>query len=58
MFGKGLEQLGFSSLVNTSIDPEMVVSVTIMVIFTGIIAAIYPALKAIKYDPAEALRIE
>ena len=58
MFGKGLEQLGFSSLVNTSIDPEMVISVTILVIFTGIIAAVYPALKAIKYDPAEALRIE
>ena len=58
MFGKGLEQLGYSSLINTSIDPAMVINVTLMVIATGIIAAIYPAWKAIRYDPAEALRIE
>jgi ABC-type antimicrobial peptide transport system permease subunit len=32
--------------------------VIIMVIITGIIAAIYPAYKALKHDPAEALRIE
>jgi len=36
----------------------MLVGVTIMVLFTGIIAAIYPAYKALQYDPAEALRIE
>ncbi len=58
MFGKGLEQLGYSSLINTSIEPDMVINVTLMVFFTGIIAALYPAWKAIRYDPAEALRIE
>jgi len=58
MFGKGLQQLGYSSLVNTSIEPEMVITVTFLVIVTGIIAALYPAWKALRYDPAEALRME
>jgi ABC-type antimicrobial peptide transport system permease subunit len=29
-----------------------------MVIITGVIAAIYPAYKALKNDPADALRME
>ncbi len=58
MFGKGLEQWGYNSLVHTRIDPALVVTVTLMVIFTGIVAALYPAWKAIRYDPAEALRTE
>ena len=58
MWAEGYSQLGYDTLVYTTIDPSQFVIVTIMVVFTGIIAALYPAYKALRYDPAEALRIE
>lgn len=58
MWAEGYSQLGYDTVVYTTLDPSQFVIVTIMVIFTGIIAALYPAYKALQYDPAEALRIE
>ena len=58
MWAKGYSQLGYDTLVYCSLESEMVINVTILMIFTGIIAALYPAYKALKYDPAEALRME
>ncbi len=57
-WGEGYAQLGYDTIVYTTIEPSQFIVVTIMVIFTGIIAALYPAYKALRYDPAEALRIE
>ncbi len=58
LWAKGYSQIGYDTMVYCSLEPEMVVNVTILVILTGIIAALYPAYKALKYDPAEALRME
>ncbi len=58
MWAQGYQQLGFDAFVYTSLDPVMLVNVTIMVMFTGVIAALYPAYKALKNDPADALRME
>jgi ABC-type lipoprotein release transport system permease subunit len=58
MWAQGYQQLGYDAFVYTSLDPKMLFNVTIMVIITGIIAAIYPAYKALKNDPADALRME
>ncbi|HEY9113394.1 MAG TPA: FtsX-like permease family protein [Bacteroidales bacterium] len=54
----GYEQLGYDSYVYLSLEPIMLVNITILVIITGVIAAIYPAYKALKNDPADALRME
>jgi len=54
----GYEQLGYDSYVYLSLEPMMLVNITIMVICTGVIAALYPAYKALKNDPADALRME
>lgn len=58
LWAEGYSQIGYNTLVYTSIDFNLMFSVIIMVLFTGVIAAIYPAYRALKHDPAEALRIE
>lgn len=57
-WAKGYSQLGYDTMVYCNLESEMIINITILVILTGIIAAIYPAYKALKYDPAEALRME
>jgi len=58
LWAKGYSQLGYDTMAYCSLETEMVINITVLVIFTGIIAALYPAYKALKYDPAEALRME
>ena len=58
MWAQGYEQLGYDAYVYMDLEPMMLVNITIMVICTGVIAALYPAYKALKNDPADALRME
>ncbi len=58
IWSKGLEALGYDTLVYTYTDTSLFITTVILVIVTGIIAALYPAYKALKNDPADALRIE
>jgi ABC-type lipoprotein release transport system permease subunit len=57
-FADGMEALGYPSLIYPTVDFASYVSITIMVIITGVLAAIYPALHAIRLKPAEAIRKE
>ncbi|MBC8005646.1 MAG: ABC transporter permease [Verrucomicrobia bacterium] len=57
-YAKGLEDMGYSSLVFPVIEPRMIAVIGILVLITGIVASIYPARKALKYRPAEAIRID
>jgi len=58
IFSKGMQALGYPSLIYPSVSFANYVQITIMVILTGILSAIYPALHAIKLKPAEAIRKE
>jgi putative ABC transport system permease protein len=58
MWAEGLEAMGFDSIVYPRIEFDYIVGVTVMVIIAGILSAIYPAIKAIRLNPAEALRID
>ena len=58
LYKEGLEAMGYDTIVYTNILPEMIITVTLMVIMTGIIASIYPARKALKLNPAEAIRTD
>ncbi|MCD4769046.1 MAG: FtsX-like permease family protein [Bacteroidales bacterium] len=55
---EGFEGMGFSAHIYPEIGPEFFGLVTVLIIITGILSSVYPALKALKLDPAEALKTE
>lgn len=57
MYAEGFSKLGYETMIYTSIDTQSLISVVAMVLATGILASIYPAIRAIKNDPAEIIRI-
>ncbi|MFO7923053.1 MAG: FtsX-like permease family protein [Bacteroidales bacterium] len=58
LWAEGLHSVGYASVVYPRIGLDSVIAVTILVIITGILSAVYPARKAVRLNPAEALRID
>jgi ABC-type lipoprotein release transport system permease subunit len=58
IWGDAYSDLGYDPFVYTNLEVSLLINVTILVILTGILASLYPAYKALKNDPADALRIE
>lgn len=58
MFAEGLERYGYGSQIYTSLQPDALLIIGVLVVITGILSAIYPARKALKLNPAEATRTE
>lgn len=57
-YSQAWESMGYDSIIYPVITVRDTIVVTIMVIATGIIAAIYPARKALGLNPADAVRID
>ncbi|TAJ14628.1 ABC transporter permease [Marinilabiliaceae bacterium JC017] len=57
IWGEGLSEWGFATIVYPVYDIPMVVTIAVMVILTGIVASIYPAYKGLKLNPSEAIRV-
>jgi len=55
-WAEGLSAMGYSSYIYPIVTTEFYVTVTILVIITAIIASIWPTRKAVKLNPAEAIR--
>lgn len=53
---KGMNSLGFSSIIYPEAPLSFYIEVSVMIIITAILASIYPALKALKLHPSEAVR--
>jgi len=57
-WGEGFEAIGFAARVYPDVTPGFFMFITIMVIATAIISSLWPARKALKLNPVEALRTE
>ena len=57
-YAEGMEAIGYSAHIFPEISASFFLMVVIMIFLTGIASSVYPALKALKLDPAEAIRTE
>jgi len=55
---EGFEKIGYNPILYPSLDLIFFINLTIMVVAAGILASIYPARRALKLRPAEAIRNE
>lgn len=55
-FAEGSAQFGVSSIAYTSLDGSYYLQITIMVVVAALIASIFPARRALRLNPAEAVR--
>jgi len=51
-----MSQFGLSSVIYPVLDGDMYIQLAAAVLFTSVIGALYPAYKAIKLRPVEAIR--
>jgi ABC-type antimicrobial peptide transport system permease subunit len=54
--GGAYDEVGFSSVIYPFLDGRSYLDVTFMVVIMAIVAAIYPAIKALNLNPVEAIR--
>jgi putative ABC transport system permease protein len=56
--GESMHDYGFPSMVYPNLEPSFYIMLTILVIITAFLTSIYPAVKALRLKPAEAVRQE
>jgi len=57
-FAEGFEAYGFEAVAYPYVKTEYYVVLAVMVMLTAVIASIYPAVKALRLNPADAVRSE
>ncbi len=56
LYAEGLESIGYSTKVYPGIDFTFYFQVVFLTIFTGVVASIFPAIRALKLKPVNAIR--
>ncbi len=55
---EGINALGYDAMIYPELEYSFYIVITVMVIITAVLAAIYPAVRALRLKPAEATRAE
>jgi len=55
-FSDVMKEIGFDTMIYPVLDPEFVYLLPVIVFVTALLAALYPAIKALRLIPAEAIR--
>ncbi len=58
IWSEAFESIGYDAVIYPILEIRMLIITIVMVIITGIIASLYPATKALKVNPVEALHID
>lgn len=58
LYGEGLSAIGYDSVIFTTLSSDMIFITVSLVILTGMLSSIYPAFKALKLNPATAIRTD
>ena len=58
MYAEGFSAIGYSTLIYPDITFEFFIGVAGLVVATGMLSSVYPAIKALKLNPVEATRTE
>jgi putative ABC transport system permease protein len=56
--GESMEKIGFQSFVYPQLDVSFFLSIAALVVITAMVTSIFPSIKALKLNPAEAVRKE
>lgn len=54
-YARGLDKFGYANIIYPELDPKFYLIMTAGVVVTALLGSVYPALKAIKLKPVEAL---
>ena len=58
LMGEAFEAIGFETIMYPEMTTQLYIGITLLVIFAAILSSVYPALKAVKLNPAEAVRTD